>query len=361
MLQDYALAAKRSYKTHERSTKQLYRRLVVVSQELRHAVAHAASLIREGKLVAFPTETVYGLGADATNSAAVKAIFEAKGRPATNPLIVHVPSFTELLRCVDFARSTHPAQLHARLDALQSLWPGPLSVVVPKAPFISDTVSAGGSSVALRIPNHPLALALLEQCACPVAAPSANPSNYISPTTAQHVRESLGDKVAYVLDGGPCSVGIESTVVSLLEETPSILRPGAITREQLEMVLGCRVVEASAHRNTDSAPLLSPGLLAKHYAPRTPVCLLSNFSGDVSRSQRVGAILFSKDTKLPCNAVEIRYISERRDLTEVAARLFAALRELDALALDQILVDTCEPVGLGAAIMDRLLRASTTE
>lgn len=318
----------------------------------------AAALIRAGKLVAFPTETVYGLGADATNTAAVEAIFKAKGRPPTNPLIVHVASFDALLQCVNFATSPDPDHIRNQLEALKSLWPGPLSVVVPKAAHISPAVSAGGSSVALRIPRHPLALQLLELAKCPVAAPSANPSTYISPTTAQHVREGLGNKVAHILDGGPCAVGIESTVVSLLEETPTILRPGAVTRDQLEAALGCPVASAVTHQEQSSAPLLSPGLMAKHYAPRTPVCLLPDFKGDGVRVARIGAIVFSKDTALPFKPVEMRFISERNNLHEVAANLFAALRELDALHLDQIVVETCEPVGLGAAIMDRLLRAS---
>jgi L-threonylcarbamoyladenylate synthase len=322
------------------------------------AVSAAAALIQAGKLVAFPTETVYGLGADATNTAAVQAIFKVKGRPPTNPLIVHVASFNELLQCVDFAGSSNPQHLRAKLEALNSLWPGPLSVVVPKAAHISDAVSAGGSSVALRIPRHPLALQLLKLTRRPVAAPSANPSTYISPTTAKHVREGLGDKVAYILDGGPCAVGIESTVVSLLEETPTILRPGAVTREQLEAALGCPVRSTVTHQEGSSTPLLSPGLLAKHYAPCTPVCLLPEFNSEKVKLTRIGAILFSKDTVLPFKPLELRFISECNELNEVAANLFAALRELDALHLEQIVVDTCEPVGLGAAIMDRLLRAS---
>ena len=321
-------------------------------------IKEAAGLLRAGKLVAFPTETVYGLGADATDDAAVQEIFKVKGRPASNPLIVHVASFEALLPCVDFSKSADPSRLRTQLTALRPLWPGPLSVVVPKAAQIANAVSAGGPSVALRIPRHPVALAFLAACQRPVAAPSANPSMYISPTTAQHVRDSLGSSVAAVLDGGACEVGIESTVVSLMGETPTILRLGAVTPEQLSHSLGCHVSVQNHHPRDTESVLLSPGLLAKHYSPRTPVTLLDRFSPDTALGKRVGVVLFKKDTALAFSPAITRVISESGDLTEVASRIFASLRELDSLALDDIVVDTCEPVGLGAAIMDRLLRAS---
>jgi L-threonylcarbamoyladenylate synthase len=321
-------------------------------------IHNAAKLLQSGALVAFPTETVYGLGADATNEAAVSAIFKAKGRPASNPLIVHVGTFKQLTDCVDFSKSKDPSRLREWLQALSIFWPGPLSVVVPKAPHIAAAVSAGGPSVALRIPRHPVALKLLAACARPVAAPSANPSTYISPTTAEHVRESLGDAVACVLDGGPCEVGIESTVLSLLDDVPTVLRLGAVTAEQLSQALGCTVHTRQLTQPDSSAPLLSPGLLAKHYSPHTPVYLLSAITPDATLGKRVGAILFRKDTALPYTTVHTSIISESGDLTEVASRIFSSLRELDRMNLDCIVVDTCEPIGLGAAIMDRLLRAS---
>jgi L-threonylcarbamoyladenylate synthase len=324
-------------------------------------INRAAKLLLEGKLVAFPTETVYGLGADATNQAAVQSIFKAKGRPASNPLIVHVASFAELLACIDFSKSTDPTQLRSRLTALSQFWPGPLSVVVPKAAHIAPAVSAGGPSVALRIPRHPVALKLLETAKRPLAAPSANPSMYISPTTAQHVKDSLGDAVATVLDGGPCAVGIESTVLSLMDEPPRVLRPGAVTVEQLSQCLHCQVATATHKVSDTSTPLLSPGLLAKHYAPRTPVTLLSSLTSERSAGQRIGVILFRRDTALNFTPAAVRVISEAGDLNEVAARIFSSLRELDLAGLDCIAVDTCEPVGLGAAIMDRLLRATASD
>jgi len=321
-------------------------------------IEHAAELLRAGALVAFPTETVYGLGADATNDAAVRAIFAAKGRPSNNPLIVHVASFEDLIRCTAIEASSDPTRLRQRLEALKPLWPGPLSVVVPKAPSICHAVSAGGSTVALRIPRHPIALRLITTCGRPIAAPSANPSSYISPTTALHVRENLGDKVAYILDGGACDIGIESTVLSLVSDEPTVLRPGAITVKELEERLGCAVRTAHSAATDTATPLLSPGLLAKHYAPRTPVRLLSNVDAATCREKKIGAIVFSKNTVLPAPPDVLKVLSENGALHQVAARLFAALRELDAARVDLILVDTCEPIGLGAAIMDRLLRAA---
>lgn len=321
-------------------------------------IKHAAQLLRDGKLVAFPTETVYGLGADATNEAAARAIFVAKGRPSNNPLIVHVATFEDIIRYTDTTKAADPHRLRSQLEALRSLWPGPLSVVVPKAGVLCSAVSAGGPTVALRIPRHPLALRLITECGRPVAAPSANPSNYISPTTAEHVRDSLGTAVAYILDGGPCSIGIESTVVSLVSDKPTILRPGAITTDELERILCCPVLNAHIYAATAIAPLLSPGLLAKHYAPRTPVRLLAGVDPQVYSGCKVGAIIFSKDSALPVTPHILRTLSERGELEEVAAKLFAALRELDVSGVDLILVDTCEPIGLGAAIMDRLLRAA---
>lgn len=320
-------------------------------------IEHAAELLRSGVLVAFPTETVYGLGADATNEAAVQSIFAAKGRPSNNPLIVHVASFEDLVRCTDLTASSDPKRLRAQLEALKSLWPGPLSVIVPKAPSICQAVSAGGSTVALRIPRHPTALRLITACGRPVAAPSANPSSYISPTTAAHVKESLGDKVAYVLDGGQCEIGLESTVLSLVANEPVILRPGAITAEQLSALLQCDVQLATT-TGDQSAPLLSPGLLAKHYSPRTPVQLLDTLDGLDIGDKKVGAIVFSPDKKLPFAPHTRKVLSERGELNEVAANLFSALREFDSAGVDLIVVDTCEPIGLGAAIMDRLLRAA---
>jgi L-threonylcarbamoyladenylate synthase len=320
-------------------------------------IRKAAVLLKTGNLVAFPTETVYGLGADATNEQAVSAIFAAKGRPSNNPLIVHVSSLDKLFNCIDLTNHPRAEQIRSYIKSLAPFWPGPLSIVVPKAHHITSLVSAGGPTVAIRIPRHPVALKLLEECDRPIAAPSANPSMYISPTTAQHVRDSLGEKVACILDGGECKVGIESTVLSLVDDPPLILRPGAVTREQIEHALGCPVsLQATQRSDDDSLP--SPGMLAKHYAPRTKVLLRTAVTTNTLFPAKVGAIVFRGDTLLPFNPSALRILSERGDLSEVAASLFSALRELDAAGLDLIVVDTCEPIGLGAAIMDRLLRAS---
>lgn len=321
-------------------------------------IEHAAHLLRDGQLVSFPTETVYGLGADATNEPAVRAIFAAKGRPSNNPLIVHVATFEDILLYTDTTQAPDPVRLLAQLEALRSLWPGPLSVVVPKGRMLCAAVSAGGPTVALRIPGHPVALRLIKECGRPIAAPSANPSNYISPTTAQHVRDGLGTSVACILDGGPCAIGIESTVLSLVSDEPTVLRPGAVTAYELERVLGCTVRRALGGTKSATAPLLSPGLLARHYAPRTPVRLLTGLDPELCRGLKVGAIVFSKDTALPVSPEIVLTLSERGALEEVAAKLFATLRELDASGVELILVDSCEPIGLGAAIMDRLLRAT---
>ncbi len=319
----------------------------------------AADTLRSGGLVAFPTETVYGLGADARNSQAVRRIYEAKGRPSNNPLIVHIPSPDAVSLYADLSRSFDRALVESRLQKLASFWPGPLSVVLPSASGIAPEVRAGGDTVALRVPNHPVALELLTIFGGPVAAPSANRSNYVSPTTAAHVREGLGDRVDCILDGGPCSVGLESTVLSLLEPTPRVLRPGAVTREQLSAALGCEVAGPLASADDAAQQLLSPGLLAKHYSPRTPVVLMSSLADGSTLPSRIGVILFAP-RNLPFKPKSEITLSTSGDLAEVAASLFSALRDLDSQGIDLIVVDTCDPVGLGEAIMDRLIRASAS-
>ena len=320
-------------------------------------IQRAATLLQEGRLVAFPTETVYGLGADARSDAAVKRIYEAKGRPSNNPLIVHVHSLEQVLEYCDLSRSWNPSVVKERITKLASLWPGALSIIVPRADTICSTVSAGGDSVALRIPNHPVALQLLKAFNGPVAAPSANVSMYVSPTTAQHVRDGLGDRVDCVLDGGPCAIGLESTVLSLLDKTPKVLRPGAITTETLSATLGCPVEGPAPRKEYNPSDLVSPGLLAKHYAPMTKVMLRTAIPDGFTFPARVGALVFSSWTpSFPTTQVAV--LSSSGNLEEVATRLFGALREFDAAGLDLIVVDVCEPIGLGEAIMDRLVRAS---
>ena len=320
------------------------------------AIHNASKLLQEGALVAFPTETVYGLGADATNDRAVKAIFEAKGRPSNNPLILHVSSPEKILNCIDSSRCSQ--RTLKNLELLMPFWPGPLSVILPKASHISSLATGGGDTVAVRIPNHPVALSLLELCPFPVAAPSANRSTYISPTTAEHVHSGIGNDVRLILDGGACSVGIESTVLSLVDETPVIMRPGYVTKEQIEARLDCYVKIKSPTVHSD-APHVSPGLLLKHYAPHTPVKLLDSLTlSDYNTSQKIGLILFDKTKEMPFDAYITRYASKSNNTSEVAQHLFDDLRALDNAQLDLIVVDTCEQSGIGVAIMDRLLRAS---
>lgn len=306
-------------------------------------IARAAALLRAGKLVAFPTETVYGLGADATNDRAVASIFETKGRPTFNPLIVHVPGRDEAAAHVRFT----PAA-----DALaRAFWPGGLTLVLPRLAStpVSLLVSAGLDTVALRAPAHPVARALLLATGRPVAAPSANASGEVSPTRAAHVMASLGGReaLALVLDGGPCPLGIESTVVGFPESgAPTLLRPGAVAREEIERVLGRKLAEADAV--SGEAGRSSPGQLQSHYAPRSPLRL------DASEA-REGELLLGFG---PSAAASLN-LSPSGNLEEAAANLFAMLRALDARAAGRpIAVMPIPERGLGEAINDRLRRAA---
>lgn len=303
------------------------------------AIRRAARLLHEGRLVAFPTETVYGLGALATAGAAVAATFAAKGRPAHNPLIVHVADADAAARIGRFDRRA--AMLAERF------WPGPLTLVLPliEAAGISPLATAGLRTVALRVPGHSVAQALLRETAAPVTAPSANPSGRISPTTADHVAADLGDRVALILDGGACPVGVESTVVDLAGDTPRLLRPGGLDRATIERLTG--PLAAAEPTNTPS----SPGQLASHYAPRLPVRL-------DAVEVRQGEALLAFGAVVPPGAAAVRNLSPSGDLAEAAARLFAMLRELDHSGAAAIAVMPIPAHGLGEAIRDRLRRAA---
>jgi L-threonylcarbamoyladenylate synthase len=302
-------------------------------------ISEAAARLIAGDVVAFPTETVYGLGADATNAAAVAKIFTTKGRPDFNPLISHIADLAQLDELVVM---DDRARLLAR-----TFWPGALTLVLPRRPGcpVVDAVSAGLPSLALRLPAHPLARDLLARVARPVAAPSANRSGHVSPTTAQHVRDSLGDGVA-VLDGGPCPVGLESTVIGLTGPRALLLRPGGIVPEAIEAALGGEPLG----RPTD-AKVQAPGMLLKHYAPRLPVRL------DATAPQgREGLLSFGKP---PAGYATVFSLSEGGDLGEAAARLYAGLHALDHVAgLTGIAVMPIPQHGLGLAINDRLARAA---
>lgn len=310
------------------------------------SVADAARLILEGELVAFPTETVYGLGGDATNERAVAAIFEAKGRPQFNPLISHVLDAGEAKLLVRWSQTAD--ELAARF------WPGPLTLVLPRAKDspIALLATAGLDTVAVRAPAHAMALALIRAVGRPLAAPSANRSGAISPTRAEHVAESLGERVKMILDGGPCRVGLESTVLDLTTAVPTLLRPGGVTREAIEAAIG-RIALSDAIPTGDAARK-SPGQLESHYAPARPVRLAAaTVSGDE------GLLAFGPD--VPPGARLTLNLSPTSDLSEAAANLFAMLRALDRPDIGRIAVMPIPETGLGLAINDRLRRAAADD
>lgn len=307
------------------------------------AIARGAALLREGRLVAFPTETVYGLGADARADEAVAKVFEAKARPRFNPLIAHVASLAAAQR-----EGLFDAAALALADAF---WPGPLTLVVPAAPTcgVGLLARAGLGSVALRVPAHPVARALLREVGHPVAAPSANRSGRISPTEAAHVLAELDGRLDLVLDGGPCAVGLESTVVSCLG-APALLRPGGISREAVEAVLGDRLAGPGGSREASA----SPGLQPSHYAPRARVRLNAAAAGpDEAVLDYAGRLAGPRGPAVP-----YLDLSSADDLAEAAAHLFAYLRELDASGHPTIAVAPVPGTGLGEAINDRLRRAA---
>ena len=305
---------------------------------------HAAALLCSGGVVAFPTETVYGLGADAFDATAVARIFEIKARPTFDPLIVHIADATMLERV---ARDISP--LARRLMA--RFWPGPLTLVLRKQPQVPGLVTAGLPTVAVRMPSHPIARALIERTGRPLAAPSANPFGYLSPTRAEHVDRLLGDAVDAILDGGATDLGIESTIV-LLDPEPTLLRHGAIPVEEIEALTGrlARVLSA------ESAPL-SPGALPQHYAPRTPIRIVDLESVDPRERERAGALAFTAPVD---GYALLRVLSVSGDLREAAAHLFGFLHELDSAGLRRIDAQPLPDAGLGAAIMDRLRRAAAS-
>ncbi|MCK9381186.1 MAG: L-threonylcarbamoyladenylate synthase [Sulfuritalea sp.] len=312
-------------------------------------VARAAALLRAGELVAFPTETVYGLGADASNPLAIGKIFAAKGRPADHPLIVHLPDASHLERwAVDIPEAA------IRLAA--AFWPGPLTLILKRHPSVPDAVTGGQDTVGLRVPNHPLALQLLREFDGGVAAPSANRFGHVSPTTAAHVREELGDAVAMILDGGPCAVGIESTILDLSGGEPRILRPGMLDGTAIGAVLG----HAPAFGGQQNAPRVS-GSLEAHYAPRTPLQLVAAAALAAAAREALGAgrrvaVLAAQPPGFSHGS--LLYCPASSDAAQFAHDLYARLRELDAMGCDVILV-AAPPSGEGwRAVADRLRRAA---
>lgn len=316
------------------------------------AIGRAADVLRRGGLVAFPTETVYGLGANALDVAAVARIFAAKGRPATNPLIVHVADAAAVRDVV----ADWP-DIAARLA--ERFWPGPLTLVLPKRPTVPDAVTAGGPTVAVRVPAHPVAQALLRSAGVPVAAPSANRSTELSPTTAAHVLRSLDGRIDLILDAGPTPGGIESTVVDVTTSPPRLLRPGLVTPMELEAVVGLLVRVDELAASAAELPLPSPGMLARHYAPRAPLaCVAGNGRERVEAllrsGLRVGWVTWPGAGDVP-GSVTVRMPA---DPVAYAARLYAALHDLDAAGVERIVLALPPEGDEWLAVRDRLRRAA---
>ena len=336
------------------------------------AIEEAATALREGKLVAFPTETVYGLGAHALNEAAVQKIFDAKERPATDPLIVHIAHVGQVSQCA----ASFPAL--ARKLAL-SFWAGPLTLILPKKPSIPDLVTAGLPNVALRAPAHRVARALVETAGIPIAAPSANRFSRPSPTTAAHVAHDLDGRVDLILDGGAADIGLESTIVDFSVDPPVLRRPGGITFEQVHSLVPEVVLGAAPEQGSDDEAQVAPGQLTRHYAPTADLTL---YEGDAARvverigadvrtavaqGRRVGILAPEEDLNelapvvaatASAGRVEVRPFGARRDVARAARELFAALRDLDASGVDVIFASSPGSAGLALAIHDRLTRAA---
>lgn len=320
----------------------------------------AASLLKEGKLVGIPTETVYGLAANALDGEASANIFKAKGRPADNPLIVHISAFEQIYALVREVPSTAK-------KLAEAFWPGPLTIILPKSDKIPDSVSAGLDTVAVRFPSHPVAQAVITKSGLPLAAPSANLSGRPSPTTAEHVYHDLSGKIAAVLDGGPCAVGVESTVITLATQPPRLLRPGGITLEQLRAVLGEVVLDdAVLNPLKEGAKVASPGMKYKHYSPKANVVILEGtfekYCAYVHEHAVEGTAALCYDGE--GNSLNVPYVSYGRenDYEALARNLFDALRELDdRLHAVNVYARCPKPAGVGLAVYNRLMRAAGFE
>jgi L-threonylcarbamoyladenylate synthase len=308
----------------------------------------AGSIIRQGGLVAFPTETVYGLGCDALNPDAVARVFEAKQRPSFDPLIVHIADRSMLEAVVESVSPTA-----SRL--MDAFWPGPLTLVLPKRAHVPDLVTAGLPTVAVRMPSHPMAQALIREAGVPIAAPSANPFGYVSPTCAQHVVGGLGGRIDVILDGGPCLLGVESTIVAMTGTWPELLRPGSVTLFEIRNVIGPATYTPATQN------VAVPGQLPRHYATRTPMTILAapGVRPVVHDHERAGLLAMSQPNHRDDQICAMEILSASGDLREAARHLFAALRRLDERGLDRIYAEPCEESGIGLAIMDRLRRCAT--
>ncbi len=309
----------------------------------KESISAAADIIKRGGLVAFPTETVYGLGANGLDPIAVAKIFEAKKRPSFNPLILHISQKSWLQKF-----STTNSE---RVDHLiNKFWPGPLTLVLPKTDIVPDIVTAGNPTVAIRMPDHKVALNLIDEAQTPIAAPSANRFGHLSPTEASHVSKYLGDKVDLILDGGRCSVGVESTILEYYRDDFYLLRPGGLSKEEIEKEIG--QIKAG---KTSAAKPNSPGQLPFHYSPLTP---LRFFNKDfLDDSKKIGAVFF-REKNVDYPFASVRILSPNGNMREAAANLFSFLHDLEKEKLDLILVEAVEEKELGRAIMDRLKKAA---
>ena len=324
----------------------------------------ASDILKNGGLVAFPTETVYGLGANALDRHAVLSIFAAKGRPADNPLIVHIHDRTQLEPLCDLPERAFPL--------MDAFWPGPLTILCRKKASVPDEVTAGLPTVAVRMPSHPVAHTMLKACGLPVAAPSANSSGRPSPTTASHVLEDMNGKIPLIIDGGICDVGVESTVLDLCHGDPVILRPGGITREMLSGILNCEVTVAGSVLRPlrDDEKALSPGMRYRHYAPRAVITLVQGpeervvplmkklFEEQEASGQKSCVLCFTEHVSAlsSCRPHDIGSLSSP---TETAHRLFDILRQLDAEGMESVFSEVVPPEGVGLAVMNRLGRAAS--
>ncbi len=313
----------------------------------------AAEVLRAGGLVAFPTETVYGLGADASNSDAVKRIFAAKGRPADHPVIVHLPSSDALSEwTTNVSREVY--------TLAETFWAGPLTLILKRSERVPDVVTGGQDTVGMRVPGHPLALSLLETFGSGLAAPSANRFGRISPTTAAHVRAELGDRVDMILDGGPCEVGLESTILDMSGSRPRLLRPGAVSLTQLAEVLGEEpLVGTDASTDKGDVPK-APGTLESHYAPTTPVVIAESLTDYLGENVDKKLAILARSQK-PAWLESERWLVLPGDPAAYGKRLYAGLRELDEANCDEIIVEAVPSIPEWLAVRDRLRRAATKE
>lgn len=308
-------------------------------------IAHCQQLLKDNQLVAIPTETVYGLAANAFDTDAVNRIFEMKGRPHFNPLIVHIHDAGQLK---DLAKDIP----EAALKLAKAFWPGSITLILPKQATVPDIITAGKPTVGIRMPNHPMTLELLRGLPFPLAAPSANPFTRVSPTSAKHVANYFGNRIPAILDGGPCQVGLESTIVGFDGNTPVVYRKGGISIESIEKVVG----KVKLLTENETAPQ-APGMLLKHYSPSTPLMISDDIQESliVHNNKRIGVLSYYSDDF--SGAEIIKVLSPSKNLDEVARVLFATLHELDTLHLDLIIAERFPEEGLGGSINDRLRRA----